>query len=163
MKIHQLQLASFLLVIAILFPTQGKAGDHDEHHHGHESRSVEVGLSNSLVYILGGQDFAYGFHVHGFYTFTETPFALGLGYEFIAGERLHQTIGPMFCYRPTDPLNLCVSPGVIFEEGNVALSVHVETTYEFELYGLHVGPTLGFAYHAEETHISLGLHTGLEF
>ena len=101
--------------------------------------------------------------MHGLYTFAETPFALGLGYEFIAGEHVHQTIGPMFCYRPTDPLNLCASPGAIFEEDNVALSVHVETTYEFELKGVHWGPTLGFAYNAEATHISLGIHTGLQF
>ena len=163
MRIRQSQFGSFLLVIAMLFPTQGKAGDHDEHHHDHESGSLEVGFSNSLVYIPGEQNFAYGLHVHGLYTFAETPFALGLGYEFIAGEHLHQTIGPMFCYRPTDPLNLCVSPGAMFEEDDVALSVHVEATYEFELHGVHLGPTLGFGYNAEDMHISLGLHTGLQF
>jgi len=163
MRISRSQFGSFLLMIAMLFPTHSKAGDHDEHHHGHESGSVEVGLSNSLVYIPGEQNFAYGLHIHGLYTFAETPFTLGLGYEFIAGEHLHQTIGPIFCYRPTDPLNLCVSSGAIFEGDNVALSVHVETTYEFELYGVHLGPTLGFAYNAEDMHISLGLHTGTEF
>ena len=161
--IHQRRIAFFVLVIAMLFPTQGKAGDHDEHHHVHEIGSVEVGLSNSLVYILGEQNFAYGLHVHGIYTFAETPFALGLGYELIAGEHLHQTIGPMFCYRPTDPLNLCLAPGGTFEEDNIALSVHAETTYEFELHGVHFGPTLGFAYNSEDTHLSLGLHTGLLF
>ena len=163
MKIKRPRIASFLVVIAMLLPTQGRTGDHDEHHHGHDSGSVEVGLSNSLVYIPGEQNFAYGLHVHGLYTFAETPFALGLGYEFIAGEHLHQTIGPMFCYRLTDLLNLCASPGAIFEEDNVALSVHVEATCEFELHGVHLGPTFGFAYNAEDMHISLGLHTGLEF
>ena len=163
MRISQLQFGSFLLVIAMLFPSLSQAGDHDEHHHGHESGSVEAGLSNSLVYVPGEEIFAYGLHVHALYTFAETPFGLGLGYEFIAGEHLHQTVGPMFCYRHTDPLNLCVSPGVIFEDDNVALSVHVETTYEFELHDLHLGPTLGFAYNAEDIHISLGLHTGLQF
>ena len=163
MRIRQLQFGCFLLVVVLLVPAPGKAGDHDEHHHGHGSGSVEVGLSNTLVYIPGEQNFAYGLHVHGLYTFADTPFALGLGYELIAGEHLHQTVGPMFCYRPTDPLNLCVSPGALFEEDNVALSAHVETTYEFELHGVHMGPTLGFAYNAENTHISLGLHTGLQF
>jgi hypothetical protein len=150
----------FLLIGATLFPSLGQAGDHDVHHHDHESGSVEVGLSNSLVYIPGEQNFAYGLHVHALYTFAETPFVLGLGYELIAGEHLHQTVGPMFSYRPTDPLNLCVSPGLIFEDDNVALSVHVETTYEFELHGVYLGPTLGSAYNAEDIHISLGLHTG---
>jgi hypothetical protein len=61
----------------------------------------------------------------------------------------------MFCYQPTDPLNLCVSLGTIFEDDNVTLSVHMETAYEFELYGVHLEPTLGYAYNAEDMHISL--------
>ena len=147
----------------MLFGTEARAGGHDEHHHGHESGSVEVGLSNLLVLSLGEQALAYGLHVHNIYTFAETPFAVGLGYEVIAAEHLHQTIGPMFCYRPTDPLNLCVSPGAIFVEDEVALAVHLEVTYEFNLHGVHLGPTMGLAYNPEEMHISLGLHTGWEF
>ena len=163
MSIQHPLLGSFLLGAAMLLPTQGQAGDHDEHSHGHDSGSVEAGLSNSLVYIPGEQNFAYGLHVHGLYTLTESPFSLGLGYELIAGEHLHQSIGPMFCYRVNNPLNLCVSPGAIIEDDTVAFSMHAETTYELELHGVHWGPTVGFAYNAEDTHISMGLHTGLQF
>ena len=160
---HPRRLASFLLFTAMLYATAVKAGDHDEHHHGHGSGSIEIGLSNSLVYIPDNRTIAYGLHVHAIYTFGETPIGLGLGYELIAGEHLHQTVGPMFCYRPTDPLNLCLSPGVIIEGTEIAWSAHFEATYEMELYGVHIGPTLGFAITAEGTHISPGLHTGLEF
>jgi hypothetical protein len=136
--------------------------DHGDHH-GHEHGSVEAGLSNAMVYSVAEGHLGYGLHVHGIYTFGESPFALGLGYEMVAGEHLHQTIGPMFCYRPTDPLNLCVAPGVTFEEHEVMFTGHLEVTYEFETHGLHLGPTAGFAYNEEDMHLSLGLHTGTEF
>lgn len=163
MKTFRQMLGFFLLVITMFTPTHSLSAEHDDGHHGHESGSVEVGLSNSLVYVPGEQNFAYGLHVHGLYTFVETPFSLGLGYEAIVGEHLHHTTGVMVCYRPTDPLNICISPGAIFNDGTVAFSVHVETTYEFELHGMHVGPTLGYAYNAQAMHISFGLHTGIEF
>ena len=116
-----------------------------------------------MVYSVSEGQLGYGLHVHGIYTFAESPFALGLGYELITGEHLHQTIGPMLCYRPTDPLNLCVAPGLTFDEDEVMFTGHLEVTYEFEIHGLHLGPTAGFAYNEEDTHLSLGLHTGTEF
>jgi hypothetical protein len=152
-----------ILLMAGVSAAPASAEEHIEHHHGYGSGSLEIGLSNSLVYELGEKHFAYGLHVHGIYTFAESPFALGLGYELILGEHLHQTVGPMFCYRPTDPFNLCLAPGVTFEEDEIGFAVHLEATYEFTLGALHLGPTLGFAYSLEETHLSLGLHTGFEF
>ena len=116
-----------------------------------------------MVYTLGEKNLAYGLHAHGIYTFGESPFALGLGYELVAGEHLHQTVGLVMCYRPMDPLNLCVNPGATFEESEVDFAAHVEATYEFEFHGVHVGPTVGFVYTPEDMHLSFGLHTGLEF
>jgi hypothetical protein len=146
-------------------PEEHEHDGHEKNHHGHASGSFETGLSNSMVYSLYGKELAYGLHVHGIYTFEESPFGLGLGYEMIAGEHLHQTLGLVMCYRPTDPLNLCVSPGVTFEaeHGEISFSAHAEATYEFHLGGLHLGPTLGFAYNPEDLHVSLGLHTGFDF
>ena len=82
----------------------------------------------------------------------------GWGYELVSGEHLLQPLGLMFCCRLTDHLNLCVSPGAIFEDAEVFWSGHFEGTYEFEVCGVHMGPTLGFPYNAEDIHISLGFH-----
>ena len=160
---HSQSLSSILLIFALLFATKANAGDHDEHHHGHEHGSLEAGLSNTLVYSLSEQHFAYGLHVHSIYTFAESSFALGLGYELVAGEHIHHTVGPVLCYRPTDPLNLCVAPGATFGEDEIFFTAHTEITYEFNIYGLHLGPTMGFAYSEEDMHLSLGLHTGIVF
>lgn len=158
-----MKFAFFSLTLPLLYSANVNAGEYEDDHHGHEDGSFEAGLSNSLVYNLGEQTFAYGLHLHGIYTFAETIFGLGLGYELVAGEHVHHSLGPMLCIRPTDPLNLCVAPGVTFEDTEVAFGAHVEVTYEFEVHGVHFGPTTGFAYNAEDMHISLGLHTGYSF
>jgi hypothetical protein len=158
-------LVSILVPVCLFIAQEAVAldSDHDEHHHGHDHGSMEVGLSNALVYSLAEGTFAYGLHVHGIYTFEESAFALGLGYELVVGEHLHQTVAPMFCYRPTDPLNLCVAPGLTFEDSEASFATHVEATYELGLHGVHLGPTVGFAYDPEGVHLGLGLHTGVEF
>ena len=152
-----------LVLSCLLVTAEVRAGDHDEHHHGHGHNTIEMKLSNAVAFTLGEKEFAYGLHTHAIYTFGETQFALGLGYELTVGHHTHHTIGPMFCYRPTDPLNFCVSPGVLMDEHDVAFAAHIEATYEFNLHGVHVGPTVGFAYTPEEMHISVGVHTGVEF
>jgi len=158
-------LASLLLALSLIFAAQVKADDHghEAHHHGHEGETVEIGLSNALVYTLGEGHVAYGLHVHGIYSFGEVPLGLGLGYELVVGEHQHHTLGCMFCYRPMGPLNLCVAPGITFEGTEVLFGAHVEATYEFDLLGFHVGPTVGFAYNSDDMHLSLGLHTGVGF
>ncbi len=60
-------------------------------------------------------------------------------------------------------MNICMAPGVTFEETEAAFAGHIEATYEFELHGIHLGPTVGFAYNPEDMHLSLGIHTGFEF
>jgi hypothetical protein len=154
-------LATTATVLTMLCAAEANAGDH--RHHGHNDSAMELGLSNTLVYQLGATNLAYGLHTHGLYTFAESPFGLGLGYELIVGDYLHHSVGPIFCYRPSDPFNLCVAPGATFDEHEVHFGTHVEVTYEVNLHGLHLGPTLGFAYSPEDTHISLGLHTGYAF
>ena len=81
----------------------------------------------------------------------------------MVGAHLHYTLSLMLCYRPIDPLSICAAPGVTFEDEEVLPSVHLELTYEFDLRGFHLGPTIGFAYNPEDMHISLGLHTGFAF
>ena len=154
--------AMFLFVF--LFLTHDlHAGEHAEHQHGHGGGSIEVGLSNALVYTLGEKEFAHGLHGHVVYTFDESPFGLGLGYEVVRDEHQHQTVGLVMCYRPTDPLAFCLIPGLILEEAEAAFAAHVEASYEFTLGYLHLGPTAGLAYTSEDMHLSLGIHVGYAF
>ena len=80
-------------------------------------------------------------------------------------EHRHNTFGLVTTYRPIDRLNLNVSPGLTFEDGNskVNFALHLETSYEFEINDFHIGPVLEFIYDPEDVHISLGLHVGYGF
>lgn len=160
--------AALLAVCLSVVPAAAQAGEAEPHHahHGHDGGSLEIGLSNSFVYDLGEGEGAYGVHMHSTYIFDESPFALGLGYEVIFGHHLHQSLGLVGCYRPLDSMALCVIPGVVLptdEEDALDFVIHVEATYEMSLRGVHIGPTIGFAQDSEDSHLSVGVHTGVEF
>jgi len=146
-------------------PEENKHDGREKNHNGHASGSFKSGFSNSAVYSLDGKDLSYGLHAHGIYTFAESPFGLGLGYDMVAGNRLHHTLELVMCYRPTEPLNLCVNPGINFDSahGEVSFSAHTKATYEFDLDGTYIGPTFGFAYNPEDLLFSLGIHISVDF
>lgn len=62
-------------------------------------------------------------------------------------------------------LSFSISPGITFEDEDpqANFAFHFETSYEFEVRGLHMGPVLEFAFDPEDIHISLGLHIGFGF
>jgi hypothetical protein len=138
-----------------------QASEHEDHHH----HGPEIGLSNSLVYLINEKEFAYGLHVHFIHPISHTNFGVGLGYEKIFDEHGHDTFVLDFSYRPIHPLNLILSPGLAFEDNfsEMAFALHLETSYEFEIKRFHIGPALEFAVQPGDMHFSLGLHFGYEF
>ncbi len=141
-----------------------KAEDHDpvQHDHAH-STGIELGTSNALVFNMDEKSLAYGLHLHGTYTLPESDLALVLGYERVLDEHRHQTLSPLTCYRPAEPLSLCLPPGVTFDGDEANLAAHAEASYEFEVHGWHLGPAAEVAYGPENTHLNLGPHTGIMF
>lgn len=91
---------------------------------------------------------------------------MGLGYERIFDEHKHNFIGAEINYRPIHSLTLNLSPGIVFEgkeDVEKDFGLHFEMAYEFELGIFHLGPVVEVAWHANNYHISLGVHFGLGF
>ena len=154
------------LLMASMSPAQGameEEHDHDHHHHNHRN---EFGMANSLVYLGADDEFSYGLHLHFVRNIGESRFGAGLGYERIFDEHKHNTIGLVGSFRATERLIFNLSPGIAFEGAetdHLSFAMHIESTYEFQIRKLHIGPLVEFAFDAEDYHISLGLHLGLGF
>lgn len=125
----------------------------------------EIGIANSPVYFIKEDLFAYGLHLHYIRNISKTKFGIGLGYERIFDEHGHNTLGVVAAYKPMEALSVNFSPGLTFEDADpkMNLALHFETSYEFEIKNIHLGPVLEFAYEPEDLHISLGIHLAYSF
>jgi len=152
-----------LLILLIVFG-QNLIAQNDEHiEHNHHN---EIGIANASVYFLNEKEFAYGLHIHYLRSINHSQFGIGLGYEKIFDQHQHQTIGIVGNFKPNDRININVSPGITFEDQEYSIirfAMHLETSYEIEIYDFHLGPVLEFAYDPEDIHISLGIHIGYGF
>jgi hypothetical protein len=122
-------------------------------------------VANSPVYFFNEKEVSYGFHIHYIYS-PQGKFGIGVGYERIFDEHKHHTIGIVGSYRITDRWSINLAPGITFEESfsnEKNFAAHLESTYEFELNNIHIGPAFEVAYDPEDIHISIGLHVGFGF
>lgn len=151
-----------LFMLALTSNAQGGM----EHDHDHDHHRYEFGMANSLVYLGADDEFSYGLHLHFVRNIGESRFGAGLGYERIFDEHKHNTLGLVGSFRATERLIFNLSPGIAFEGGetdHLSFAMHIESTYEFQIRKLHIGPLVEFAFDTEDYHISLGLHLGLGF
>ncbi|MCY1720823.1 hypothetical protein OU798_10740 [Prolixibacteraceae bacterium Z1-6] len=160
--------AALIYTFFLLVSLNGKAQDiHDhEHEHIHDDHKTELGIANSLVYFTGESQLCYGLHVHLVRNIGHSKFSAGLGYERIFDEHKHNTVGIVGMYTPIERLHFSLSPGIAFEGAHPSeknFAIHFETTYEFQVGDVHMGPLLELAHDSEDYHISLGVHIGLGF
>lgn len=141
--------------------------DHSDHtHHHHSYHNNEIGIVNTPIYFLGEKEFAYGFHVHYVRNLDGTKLGIGIGYERIFDEHKHNTIGIVGSYNPVGNLIINLSPGIAWEgvaHSELHFALHLESSYDFELGPIHLGPILGLSYGEEDIHLGLGLHMGVGF
>jgi len=129
------------------------------------AQNNEIGVGNSLVYIINEKDIAYGLHVHYINRITN-QFGIGIGYERIFNTHQHNTVGVVTTYNPVGGLIIGLSPGITFEDKspNINFSLHFETAYEFEMKHFCLGPVIGFAWgYPNDYHLGIGIHIGYEF
>jgi len=131
----------------------------------HKHPKNEIGIAISPAYFVKENVFSLSAHLHYTRTIADSKFALGLSFEriFLAPE--HTTMGFVMMYRPIENLNLALSPGVTFEDGDPTafFNLHVEIAYTFEIGRFHIGPAVEFSYDPNDYHLGLGAHIGYGF
>ena len=133
-----------------------------ELHHSDEHHRNEIGIANAPVWFVHEKRLAYEFHLHYIHKLPESRFGIGLGYERIFDVHGHNTFGMIGNYSPFDRFNLAIAPGVAFtKEGEVHFTTHLESSYDFDFHGFHLGPAFEIAVDREDLHLSLGLHIGI--
>lgn len=160
-----IQLLALLLIFGIT-ASEAQESDHDATEDHHEHFRNELGIANSLVYLGNAKVFSYGLHFHYVHNIPHTKFGFGAGYERIFDEHGHNTLGVIGSFRPVEHWGIHLSPGITFEDresDHFGFALHIETTYEFEVGPVHLGPLLEYAMDQEDYHISVGVHLGLGF
>ena len=138
------------------------------HVHDHDTQNYHIGIGAAATYLNKEGHLAPGFHLHFIRQFGHyRQWGLGLGFETIADEHLHNGLNLLVNYRPLPYLSLITGPGMVFGkhdgETEILPGFHTEAVFEFNLRGLHVGPMIGYGIDKEESHFSVGLHIGIGF
>lgn len=159
-KLFSILLLVFLPIISLA----QKMDEEDPHHHDHDHR-FHIGGAISGIWLVNEKEPGLGIHLHYTYRIPKTRLDLGLAAEGIVAEHDHMTIGITGIYNLVGGLNINLSPGYSFEAFNISeghLLLHIETSWEFDLNRIHLGPSLGYAFSREDNHLSLGLHVGYD-
>lgn len=140
--------------------------DDDGHDHGvanYCAHRLEVGLSPGLVYLLDESEFTFGLHMHVVARLGESRWGLGVGLERLFDDHGHTTASLVVQLRLIAGWSAILAGGVTLEDGegfSPLPSLHIETTYEWEIGPMHLGPSLELAIDSEDMHVTLGMHIG---
>ncbi len=137
--------------------------DHSNIHDAEHIYHAAFGLGATKIFDEEGMD--PGVHVHLLRKISrESNWSFGIGYEGIIGENWHNGLNLLLNYRPLDYLSFNFGPGIASEKENgeneFGPAFHMESVFEFNLSGIHLGPMVGFGIDKEDKHISLGVHIG---
>ena len=128
----------------------------DDHH------MAEIGLSAGPAVVIDEGTFM-SVHVHGVYFITEWV-GLGAGYERLFGSEAHNTVSVVSQFNLTHQWAIILAPGISFSDDELSSSLHIETSYGFEItHDMHLGPAIEVAVDKEDVHITPALHLGVGF
>lgn len=158
-----------LFSTALLFLVVAGNAQHNHEEHSHnDSHKNHIGIGAAATYLTSEDIITPGFHLHYIRHFGhENSWGLGAGFETILDEHAHNAMNLLVNYRPLSFISLNAGPGVVFAklegETEVHPAFHAEAVLEFDIFGIHAGPMIGFGIDPEETHFAAGIHIGLGF
>lgn len=151
-------------VILLLFSIPGFSQSGSEHHDHIHTHNNEFAVANSWVYFISEKESSYGLHFHYIRMLRDSDFGLGLGLERIFDEHRHYSANVSLNYIVNDKWKFGIAPGISFEgKSAVKPALHLESAYEINLRGFHIGPMIEYAVDNEDSHVSIGIHIGLGF
>lgn len=152
----------------MLFAILGSAqNQHNHENHMHtDVHKYHIGFGGAATHLKGEPGLAPGAHLHVIRQFGhQNRWGLGLGYEAIFDEHMHNGINLLVNYHLAKHLSVNAGPGIIFAEHDGETerkpAFHTEAVYEFNVGKFHIGPMAGFGFDKEDTHFSIGIHVGL--
>lgn len=163
-----------LLLSISIFSAQAQINPDDhKNDHAHsklhnDSHRFHIGFGGAGTYIFGADVLAPGIHVHFIRQMGKHhQWGIGLGYEGIVDEKVHNGLNLLLNYRPVSFLTINTGPGLVIGkhdgEMEVSPAFHTEAVFEFNLAGFHVGPMIGYGIDNEHSHVSVGVHFGIGF
>lgn len=155
----------FLVLNTIFLSVSGR---HDEHEHLHDFHKYHLGFGVAGAHIKSTNGISPGFHIHLLRQLgEEKKWGIGLGYEAIVEENLHNGLNLLANWHPVDFLSVNAGPGIAFGKhdgtNEVLPAFHTEAVFEFNVGNIHIGPMAGFGIDREESHFSVGVHLGFGF
>jgi len=150
-------------LILFLFSTVSYSQDH-QHDHDHSEAHNELAIGVGLALISENPGASPTLHFHAIKGILP-KFGVGLGYEIIFGDELHQSIAAMASIKPIGHLDLNIGPGVVlpYEDEPLALLIKTEAAITFRVTDhLHAGPVLDMAWSEHGFHLITGLHVGFD-
>jgi hypothetical protein len=158
----------YFIIFVIFLSFSGFAQEGHQHDHSSDSHNNHLGIGVAAAYLSTENVFAPGFHLHYIRQFGhEKQWGIGAGYEAILNENVHNGVNALFNYRPVHFFSLNAGPGVVFgkheSDFEIHPAFHTEAVVDFDVFGVHAGPMIGFGIDPEETHYSVGVHVGLGF
>jgi hypothetical protein len=159
---------TLLLSLFLLFSFLVSAQDHHSHE-GHlhaDLHKYHIGFGVAATHIMSEPGLAPGVHVHVIRQLGHhNHWGLGLGYEGILDEHMHNSLNLLLNYHPLKHLSVNAGPGIVFSEHDgeheISPGFHTEIIYEINLGKFHIGPMAGFGIDSEDTHFSVGVHVGI--
>jgi hypothetical protein len=157
-----------LLFIAFGFVSYAFADEPRKHDHRHDTHPFHLGFGTAITHIFNEPGIAPGFHLHLIRQFgNELRWGIGLGYEAIADEHLHNGLNLILNLQPVNRFSVNIAPGITLgrHDGKTEIlpSGHLEAIYEFDIGKIHLGPMIGYGLDRNDSHVSFGLHIGLGF
>ena len=164
-KIRLLVIIGFFSSLS--FNVASQEDDHD-HDHFHDAHKYHLGMGMAGTYLTNEQLLAPGIDLHLMRQLGhKRNWGLGLGYEIVIKENVHNNISLMGNIHPFKFLSLNAGPGFTFgkHDGETEFSpaLHAEAVFEIDINKIHIGPVAGFGIDKEESHFSLGVHVGYGF
>ncbi len=126
--------------------------------------SLGLGVGASRIINENGLDPIW--HLHYSRSFSDTsPFALTMGYELLMDkDHQHSTIGIGIEFNLWRELHIAAAPGISFiPEEDPEPGLHFEMAYEFQLGKIGLGPTVEYGLGLDDSHLTLGIHSGFDF
>lgn len=153
-----------VLIVLTTSTSIGQEHNHDHDHHGHTGKHNELAFGAGLALISENPQLAPTIHLHAIKGISQ-KFGIGVGYEIIFGEELHQSLAAMLNIRPIKFVDVNMGPGIVlpFEDEPMALLFKTEAALTFRVADhLHAGPNLDLAWSSHGFHLITGLHIGLD-